>query len=211
MLLSSSRTGVLVLVLALAGCHSNPACSPDQEYLHAVDRPRLQLPGSLSQSERMAPLVIPPTQAEVQKLDPQPRCLDEPPSFYARKATAAVGAGAAGATAVAVDSAENVVRSWATNWAARNPEGVIKLYSPSFQAPGVAGSAEFLDQRRGEITNGPAVSAKLEDMQVQAHSADRRTVTFVQKIGGDPVKKQLVLVREGGNWRIVAETTFETS
>ena len=207
MSLPSSRSGVLVLLVALAGCHSNPACSPDQEYLRAVDRPRLQLPGTLSQSERMAPLVIPPTQGEVQKLDPKPRCLDEPPAYYARKATAA---GAAGSAAVAVDSAENVVRSWATNWAERNAEGVLLLYSPSFQAPGVAGSAEFLDQRREQITNGPEVSAKLEDIQVQAHSADRRTVTFVQKVGGDRVKKQLVLVREGGNWRIVAETTLQT-
>jgi hypothetical protein len=171
--------------------------------MHAVDRPRLQLPGTLSQSERMAPLVIPPTQAEVQKLDPQPHCIDEPPSYYARK-TAAAGAG------VTADSAENVVRSWATNWAERNAEGVLKLYSPSFQAPGVAGSAEFLDQRREQVTSGPEASAKLDDIQVQAHSADRRTVTFVQKVGGDRVRKQLVLVREGGNWRIVSETTLET-
>jgi hypothetical protein len=207
MSLLSSRSGTAVLLLALAGCHSNPACSPDQEYMRAVDRPRLQLPGTLSQSERMAPLVIPPPQAEVQKLDPQPRCIDEPPSYYARKATTA---GAAGSAAMAADSAENVVNSWAANWADRNADGVLKLYSPSFQPPGVAGSAEFLDQRRGEITNGPPVSAKLDDIQVQAHSADRRTVTFVQKVGGDRVRRQLVLVREGGNWRIVSETTLET-
>ena len=43
-----------------------------------------------------------------------------------------------------------------------------------------------------------------------AQSADRRTVTFVQRFGGNHVRKELVLVREGGNWRIVSEKTLES-
>src|SRR5688572_16521313 len=80
-------TLLLALPMILAGCRSSPSCDPDAEYRHAIDRPRLELPGTLSQSERMAPLVIPPVQADVGKLDPQPTCLDEPPPFFARKTT----------------------------------------------------------------------------------------------------------------------------
>jgi hypothetical protein len=194
---------LLALPITLAGCRSNPACSPDAEYRQAIDRPRLELPGTLSQSERMVPLVIPPMQAEVGKLDPPPTCLDEPPPFYARKATGA-------APSVAGDTAESVVETWNAAWSERRAPAVMQLYSPSFQPPGVAGSAEFLDQRREQIATGPAPAPKLEDVQVTAQTSDRRTVTFVQRFGSERLRKELILVREGGNWRIVSEQVLET-
>ena len=196
-------TLLLALPMILAGCRSSPSCDPDAEYRHAIDRPRLELPGTLSQSERMAPLVIPPVQADVGKLDPQPTCLDEPPPFFARKTTGA-------APAVAGDTAESVVATWNTAWSERRAPAVMQLYSPSFQPPGVAGSAEFLDQRREQIATGPAPAAKLEDVQVTAQTADRRTVTFVQRFGSERMRKEMILVREGGNWRIVSEQVLET-
>jgi hypothetical protein len=190
------RSSAAVLLVLLAGCHSNPACESEGEYKTAVNRPRLQLPGNLSQSERMQPLVIPPVPANAQQLDPAPHCLDEPPQYYTRQGTVA-------------DTAEEAVRAWATAWNERKAPAVLQMYSPSFQAPGTAGSAEFLDQRSELITNGRAPAAKLEDLQVTAQGADHRTVTFVQRFGDDRVRKELVLVREGGNWRIVSERTLE--
>jgi len=103
-----------------------------------------------------------------------------------------------------------IVRVWAAAWSEQNAPAVLKLYSPSFQPPGVTGTAEFLDQRREEVTTGPAPAAKVDDIRVTAQSADRRTVTFVQRFGGNHVRKELVLVREGGNWRIVSEKTLES-
>ncbi len=84
-----TRSSAAVLLVLLAGCHSNPVCESDAEYKTAVNRPRLQLPGNLSASERMAPLVIPPVPASPQKLDPAPRCLDQPPQYFARKGAVA--------------------------------------------------------------------------------------------------------------------------
>jgi hypothetical protein len=34
-------------------------------------------------------------------------------------------------------------------------------------------------------------------------------VTFVQKFGANSLRKELILVREGGSWRIVAEKVAE--
>jgi hypothetical protein len=197
------RFAAVCLLVLLAGCRSAPTCNTEQEYQSAVNRPRLELPGTLSASERMAPLVIPPLPASPQKLDPEPRCLDEPPSFFARKGGAA-GAGVAVATSV-----EDVVESWAAAWSDRRVDGVMQLYSPSFLAPGTTGSAEFLDQRREQIAEGRTPDAKLDDLQVTAQSAERRTVTFVQRFDGDRVRRQLVLVLEGGQWRIVEELTLD--
>jgi hypothetical protein len=69
------------LSLALAACHSTPKCVGDDEYLQAVERPRLDLPAHVQASERMAPLVIPPADPTPEALDPKPNCLDEPPSY----------------------------------------------------------------------------------------------------------------------------------
>jgi hypothetical protein len=201
-LFSAPRVAALLLLALVAGCRSNPSCNTDAEYLQAVERPRLQLPGDLSKSERMAPLVIPPTQAEVQRLDPQPRCLSDPPSFQTRRVAATAS--------TAGDSVEEIVSEWNKAWSERRAPAVMQLYSPSFQAPGVTGTAEFLDQRREQIATGPAPGARLDDIQVTAQTSDRRTVTFVQRFGGDRVRKELVLVREGGNWRIVSEQVLET-
>ena len=85
------------LSLALVACHSTPKCVSDDEYLQSVDRPRLDLPANVRASERMAPLVIPPLAPDPETLDPAPKCLDEPPPFWAgRRATAAPAATSTG-------------------------------------------------------------------------------------------------------------------
>jgi hypothetical protein len=74
-----------LLLACLAGCGSSPSCFEGAEYQKAQDRPRLQLPPEASGSERIAPLAIPPAAPDAAKLDPQPKCIDEPPSFFGRK------------------------------------------------------------------------------------------------------------------------------
>ena len=69
------------LALALGACNSTPKCQGDDEYLQAVERPRLTLPANVTASERMAPLVIPPAAPDTERLDPAPNCLDEPPPY----------------------------------------------------------------------------------------------------------------------------------
>jgi hypothetical protein len=183
-----------LLLLTLAGCSTTSPCGDDEDYVKAVERPRLQLPPDVMASERISPVVIPPIAPDTDKLDPEPRCLDYPPPYFARKT--AVG-----------DSAEATVQAWAAAWAARNGDAVLKMYSPSFEASGEGGSA-YLDERRQEVASGPAPSPRLEDMKVTTLGADRRTVSFVQVFGDERVSRELTLVREGEAWRIVAERTF---
>jgi uncharacterized lipoprotein len=72
-------------LVVLTGCSATRSCFDDTDYLAAVDRPRLQMPEGVPGSERIAPLEIPPAAPDATKLDPEPRCLDEPPSYFARK------------------------------------------------------------------------------------------------------------------------------
>jgi hypothetical protein len=184
-----------LLLASLAGCHSNPSCFDNTDYQKAINRPRLQMPEGVAGSERLAPLPIPAV-GETAKLDPQPRCIDEPPSYFGRKGAVA-------------DPAEEVVNAWARAWADKQPDAVIGMYSSTFEAAGEGGSAAYLDQRRQQITTGRSPAPGLEDVSVTTVSADKRVVTFVQRFGDDRVRKELTLVHEPLGWRIVSERTLE--
>jgi len=183
----------------LAGCGASSlqrGCGGDTEYLEAVERPPLQLPPEIVPTERMKPLEIPPVDPNPTALDPVPRCLDQPPHYYARKGAVA-------------DPAEEVVHAWAAAWAARKPDVVLQAYSSVFQPPGEGGASAFLEQRREQVLSGPAPNSKLEDVTVSTAGADRRVVTFTQRFGEGALRRELTLVREPAGWRIVAERTIE--
>ena len=186
----------LLLAATLAGCSTTRTCGGNDDYLQAVDRPPLSVPAGVALTERVSPMAIPPVAPDPLRLDPEPLCLDDPPQYFARKGTVA-------------DPAAEAVRAWATAWAERRPEAVVGLYSESFQAPGEGGSAAFIESRAQQVATGRAPAATLEELTVDAVSADRRVVTFVQRFGEDGVRKELTLVREGQVWRIVAERTIE--
>ena len=183
--------------MLLSGCSSTTyTCSGNGEYLSAKDRPRLQMPAGVAASEKLeGGLVIPPPPQATAKLDPAPKCLDEPPSYFGPRKE------------VAADSVEATVNSWAAAWAAKNAEAVAGLYSQQFQAT-EGGAGPFLEQRRQEVATGNAPAPKLEEMNVLVAGNDRRVVTFVQRFGDSEVRKELTLKRETPGWRIVAERTL---
>jgi len=184
-------------LLALAGCASRgPSCSGDTDYLQATERPPLQLPPEVTPTERLQPLQIPPIDPEPDKLDPVPRCLDQPPSYFARKSATVEG------------SALDAVRAWAAAWSAGEVDAVMRAYSPSFQAPGVGGADTYLRLVRQQVETGQAPEAQLEDLTSTTVNADRRLVTFTQRFGDEAVRKEMTMVREGDAWRIVAERTL---
>lgn len=185
-----------ILFTVLAGCGTTRSCGGDEDYLQAVDRPPLRVPAGVALTERAEPLRIPAAAADPARLDPAPKCLDDPPRYFARKGKVA-------------DPAEEAVRAWATAWAERRGDAVIALYSPSFQSSGEGGAAAYLESRSQQVATGRAPSATLEELTVGTVGVDRRVVTFVQRFGDDGVRKELTLVREGQAWRIVAERTVE--
>ncbi len=186
-----------ISLLALAGCGTTNSCGGNEAYLKAQERPRLTLPPGVMGSERITPIVIPPPAPDPVKLDPQPRCLDYPPQYFARP-SATPG------------SPEAAVRAWGAAWAERKPDVVMQAYAPSFQAPGQGGSAAFLSEREEQVATGGAPSPVLQDLVVSKDSDNRRVVTFVQVFGDQKVHRELTLVRDGQSWRIVSERTLTT-
>lgn len=185
----------------LAGCSTtSKSCGGNQDYVTARERPPLEMPEGISGSERVggSKMVIPQASPTPDKLDPAPKCLDEPPGFFKKAAPGA-----------AAGSAEEAVNVWAYAWSGRKADQVASFYSPSFQPAEGGGAAAFLEQRRQQVATGQAPNARLEQFNALAKGDDRQVVTFVQRFGDKAERKELTLVRETAGWRIVAERTLE--
>jgi hypothetical protein len=196
------------VALLLAGCGTTKTCQVDNaEYLQAQERPRLQLPEGVPGSERLAAgvLTVPPVGPNPEKLDPVPRCLDQPPSFFGRAPGGTKGAGAG----PVAGSPEEAVNVWAMAWASRKPDQVAAFYSPQFQTSEEGGAGAFIEQRKQQVASGQAPDPRLEELKAVAQGSNRSTVTFVQRFGEGGVRKELTLVRDAQGWRIVAERTVE--
>jgi hypothetical protein len=187
----------LALLPVLTGCGGKDQVCPERNepYLASRNNPLLKVPDGMSQPNRAEALAIP--EAKGAQRSGRTACLDEPPSYFR----------SAGTTA---RSPEEVVASWAQAWANREADAVVALYSATFSAPtDSAGSAAWLEQRREQVATGPVPDSMVEGLRVEPDGADRRVVTFVQKFGANSLRKELILVREGGSWRIVAEKVAE--
>jgi hypothetical protein len=182
---------------ALSGCASQNPCGGNQEYIQARDRPRLQMPEGVTGSERLSGgMVIPPAAPDPARLEPEPKCIDQPPPYFGKQA-------------VMAGSPEEAVYVWAAAWSNRKPDQVAAFYSPQFQTTEPGGATAFIEQRKQQVATGKAPDLKLEQVKATAQGNARSTVTFVQRFGDGAVRKELTLVRDAQGWRIVAERTVE--
>jgi hypothetical protein len=188
------------LALALAGCGTTSSCKTgSQDYLAARERPRLQMPEGVAGSERLggSALVIPAVSPTPDKLDPAPRCLDDPPGFFRRMGGAVAG------------SPEEAVNVWAMAWASRNADQVAAFYAPGFQTTETGGATAYIEQRKQQVASGKAPDPRIDEVTTTSQGPDRAVVTFVQRFGDNAVRKELTLQRDPQGWRIVAERTLE--
>lgn len=189
-------SALLLPLLAACGGGDPVVCAEkDQPYLASRNNQLIKVPDGMTQPNRAEALTIPEQTAG--RRSGSTACLDEPPSYFRSTGTTA-------------RSPEEVVASWAQAWANREADAVIALYSGSFTAPTEsAGSAAWLEQRREQVATGPVPDSVVEGLRVEPEGADRRIVRFVQKFGTNSLRKELILAREGGSWRIVAEQVAE--
>jgi hypothetical protein len=180
-------------LLAACGGSTGTCIDPDEPYLTARDNPPLRVPEGMTAPNRAEALTIPPAKQTKTDHSGRTSCLDEPPSYFRSSGTVA-------------RSPEEVVASWAQAWANREADAVVALYSSTFTAPtDSAGSAAWLEQRREQVATGPVPDSMVVGLKIEPDGQDRRIATFVQKFGANSLRKELVLVRESGSWRIASE------
>jgi len=183
--------------VALTGCATTNPCGDNPEYLAARERPRLEMPEGVTGSERLSGgMNIPPVAPDPAKLDPAPKCLDQPPAYFGPKA-------------VMAGSAEEAVYVWGSAWANRKPDQVASFYSPQFQSTEKGGAGAYIEDLKQQVASGAAPEARLEELKAKDAGPDRKVVTFVQRFGKDAYVKELTLAKEAQGWRIVAERTLQ--
>ena len=186
---------VALAPLLLAACGgSDPGCvDPKEPYLAARNNAQLHVPDGMTTPNRTEELAIPDEKAAAGKPGANAACLDAPPSYFRSTGTVA-------------RSPEEVVASWAQAWANRESDAVVALYSTHFVAPtDASGASAWIEQRREQVATGPVPDPMVQGLKVEPDGADRRVVSFTQRFGVNALKKQLVMVRESGSWRIVEE------
>jgi hypothetical protein len=181
------------LLLAACGGHDPGCVDPKEPYLAARNNAQLHVPDGMTTPNRAEALAIPDEKAAAGKPGATDACLDSPPSYFRSTGTVA-------------RSPEEVVASWAQAWANRESDAVVALYSAQFVAPtDASGASAWIEQRREQVATGPVPDPMVQGLKVEPDGADRRIVSFTQRFGVNALKKQLVMVRESGSWRIVEE------
>lgn len=103
---------------------------------------------------------------------------------------------------------ESAVREWAAAWSAKDVDGYLGAYSRSFDGGKTRKAWE--QERRDRIVSKRSISVKLSDINVTVNG-DKATARFRQEYKADSLDissgKRLDLVRSGGNWVIVKEST----
>lgn len=133
----------------------------------------------------------------------------------AATATAPVAPPPAAPAAPAVNAdaqreAEAAVAAWARAWASKNVASYLGAYGPAFTPPGGMSRAAWEAERRSRIEPRARIGVDVSDLNITVNG-DRATARFRQDYTSDTLnvtsRKTLELVKSGGRWLIVREST----
>ena len=229
--------------LALAGCSAfktrdAPTCEPHTAYETTATEQRLRAPQGLQLPEEgaLAPMPSGPRAAVVTL--PDGRCLESPPSYFARPGEAVdpglpvaqsfgvagrgrSGTGGAGSGPVLISGASVLtnevaafLNQWAEVWTSRNVEEYFQFYGPEFAPAGYADNGEWRNTQRERFVIPARTEIVLETVQVETRPDGAVQVEFVQRFGAEPnfrsVLKEMTLQKGGPRrWTIVSERILD--
>lgn len=108
----------------------------------------------------------------------------------------------------------DLVLDWAAAWSAQDVERYLTFYSESFLPANGSSRDRWSAERRERIGAPASIEVGIEATEVDLLNPDRAEVIFLQSYHSDRfsdrVRKALVMAREAGGWKIVAETVLET-
>jgi ketosteroid isomerase-like protein len=104
----------------------------------------------------------------------------------------------------------SAVNAWAAAWSRRDVSAYLSAYGKDFDTPDGKSRKAWEEERRDRIASKSKISVKLSDLQIET-SGEKATVRFRQAYEADRLsvssRKTLQLVRSGGRWMIVKEST----
>ncbi|MBL8381684.1 MAG: nuclear transport factor 2 family protein [Burkholderiales bacterium] len=110
-----------------------------------------------------------------------------------------------------LEDAEQAIFGWAAAWSGRDAERYLAAYAAAFVPDRGMNRAAWERARRNRLAGARSIEVTLRNLQVEPVAGERVIARFAQDYSADNYRergtaKMLVLVREGGQWRIAAET-----
>lgn len=106
---------------------------------------------------------------------------------------------------------EEMVRSWAMAWSAKNVDGYLAYYGTGFKVPNGEPRSAWEKSRRQRIGAPASIKVELSGIRIKMESDNRATVSFRQSYRAGNVAKRtsksLVLKKGGSKWFIEQELT----
>jgi adhesin transport system outer membrane protein len=106
---------------------------------------------------------------------------------------------------------QNLVKSWAAAWSARDYGAYTGFYAPTFTPDGGLSREDWAQLRRSRIAPRDAISVEIQDLKIRLDGNDRAFAEFRQvyqsKAYSDTTQKTLELIRVGGKWLINRESS----
>ncbi len=104
-----------------------------------------------------------------------------------------------------------MVRSWASAWSEQRFDDYLGFYAQGFRPSGPSSRAEWEARRRSQTLEPASIDLNLGVIETVILSPDRARASFDQDYRtdaySDRVRKTLTLVREGGDWKILEESS----
>ena len=105
----------------------------------------------------------------------------------------------------------DTILKWRNAWQSRDVKGYLSMYSKHFKPAKKLSRKTWEKKRRGSLTRPKYIVVGIENLIVEMKSDSKAVATFIQDYTSDryadTVNKKLVLVKEGGSWKISRETT----
>jgi adhesin transport system outer membrane protein len=106
---------------------------------------------------------------------------------------------------------QNLVKSWAAAWSARDYGAYTGFYAPTFTPDGGLSREDWAQLRRSRISPRSEISVEIQDLKIRMDGNDRAFAEFRQvyqsKAYSDTTQKTLELIRVGGKWLINRESS----
>lgn len=104
------------------------------------------------------------------------------------------------------------VRRWSQAWSNQDVDKYLSFYSRNFVPENNISYARWTNLRKKLLRTPRFIKVNISNQQVAQYGNNKAYVTFDQKYRSekysDRVKKELILVKEYGEWRIIREHSF---
>lgn len=103
------------------------------------------------------------------------------------------------------------VQEWAKAWSSRNANKYLAMYAKEFKTPNNESRSIWEQQRRERIAKPQPISVTISNAKVKMVDETHASVSFIQQYRSGSLKsitrKTLEMVKNNGNWQILAEVT----